>query len=151
MLNNVNVQGRITKDIEIKQTPAGKKVISFCIACSQKNGQEERTAFLDCVAWEKRAEFIANYFPKGSMILITGRLDTRSYQDSNGNNRKVTEIVVSDVNFCGEKNNVKTRDNFEPVPIPPNSQTAKQEAAIMQAEADAADAAELLPFDVCGY
>ena len=153
MLNNINIQGRITKDIEIKTTPSGKKVCSFTIACGQKIGQEERTSFLDCVAWEKRAEFIANYFPKGTMILLSGRLETRSYQDSNGNNRKVTEIVVNEVNFCGDKKASSADDNFQPVPVPPNSQAAKMagenEAAILQAEADAEEAAEMLPFDIC--
>lgn len=142
MLNNINIQGRITKDIEIKTTPSGKKVCSFTIACGQKIGQEERTSFLDCVAWEKRAEFIANYFPKGTMILLSGRLESRSWDDQNGNKRKAIEIVVNDVNFCGEKK--QTADaNFQPVPVPPNS-----EAARMQAEADAAEAAEMLPFDI---
>lgn len=145
MLNNVNIQGRITKDIELKTTPAGKKVCSFCIACSQRIGQEERTSFIDAVAWEKRAEFIANYFPKGSMILLSGRIESRSYTDNAGNNRKVTEVVVSEVNFCETKK--KEQDaNFQPVPVPPNS-----EAARMQAEADAADAADMLPFDIGTY
>lgn len=151
MLNNINIQGRITKDIEIKTTPSGKKVCSFTIACGQKIGKEERTSFLDCVAWEKRAEFIAAYFPKGTMILLSGRLETRNYQDSNGNNRKVTEIVVNDVNFCGDKK-ASADDNFQPVPVPPNSQAAKMtgenEAAILQAESDMAEAAEMLPFDI---
>ena len=140
MLNNINIQGRITKDIEIKTTQGGKKVASFCIACGQKVGQEERTSFIDCVAWEKRAEFIANYFSKGSMILLSGRLESRSYQDNAGNNRKVTEVVVNEVNFCGEKKQ-ETQNDSAPVPIPAYSETAKQIAA----EDEAA-----LPFDI-GY
>lgn len=142
MLNNINIQGRITKDIEIKTTQGGKKVASFCIACGQKVGQEERTSFIDCVAWEKRAEFIANYFSKGSMILLSGRLESRSYQDNAGNNRKVTEVVVNEVNFCGEKKQ-ESQSNFQPVPVP-----AYSEAAHLAAEADAAEAAEALPFDI---
>lgn len=147
MLNNINIQGRITKDIEIKTTPSGKKVCSFTIACGQKIGQDERTSFIDCVAWEKRAEFIANYFPKGTMILLSGRLESRSYQDNAGNNRKVTEVVVSEVNFCGDKKQ-NNDANFQPVPVPPNSQAAFDEAAHMAREADAAD---MLPFDIGDY
>ena len=144
MLNNINIQGRITKDIEIKTTPSGKKVCSFTIACGQKIGQDERTSFIDCVAWEKRAEFIANYFPKGTMILLSGRLESRSYQDNAGNNRKVTEVVVSEVNFCGDKKQ-NSDDNFQPVPVPPNSQAAQQEATAEEATAEDAAA---LPFDI---
>ena len=144
MLNNINIQGRITKDIEIKTTPSGKKVCSFTIACGQKIGQDERTSFIDCVAWEKRAEFIANYFPKGTMILLSGRLESRSYQDNAGNNRKVTEVVVSEVNFCGDKKQ-NNDDNFQPVPVPPNSQAAQQEATAEEATAEDAAA---LPFDI---
>lgn len=145
MLNSINIQGRITKDIEIKNTQSGKKYASFCIACGQKIGKEERTSFIDCVAWEARAEFIAKYFQKGSMILLSGRLESRSWDDPNGNKRKAVEVIVNEVNFCGEKKK-ETDSNFEPVPVPPYS-----EAALMQAEADAAEAAEMLPFDIGTY
>lgn len=144
MLNSINIQGRITKDIEIKTTQGGKKVASFCIACGQKIGKEERTSFIDCVAWEARAEFIAKYFQKGSMILLSGRLESRSWDDQNGYKRKAVEVIVNEVNFCGEKKQ-ESESNFQPVPVP-----AYSEAAHLAAEEDAAEAAEALPFDI-GY
>lgn len=106
MLNVVAIMGRLVKDPELKTTNSGKSVCSFCIAndsgYKDANGQRQ-TNWLDVVAWGKTAEFVCKYFPKGSLIAIDGRLQTRQYQDKNGQNRTAVEIVTNNANFCGSK------------------------------------------------
>lgn len=105
-LNVVAIMGRLAADPQMRQTQAGKSVCSFRIACDRgrkdANGQNQ-TDWLDVVAWENTAIFVEKYFPKGSMIAVTGRLQSRNYQDKNGNNRTAIEIVAQNVSFCGEK------------------------------------------------
>lgn len=105
MLNRVILMGRITQDLEMKQTPSGKNVLSFNIAVerSYAKGEERETDFITCVAWNQRAEFINNYFSKGRMIAIEGQLRTRTYDDKNGSRHYVTEVYVDSVSFTGEK------------------------------------------------
>ena len=105
-LNVVAIMGRLAADPQMRQTQAGKSVCSFRIACDRgrkdANGQNQ-TDWLDVVAWDNTAIFVEKYFPKGSMIAVTGRLQSRNYQDKNGNNRTAIEIVANQVSFCGEK------------------------------------------------
>lgn len=106
MYNKVILMGRITKDLEIKTTPAGVSVLSFSIAVERsyaEKGQERKTDFINCVAWRQTAEFISKFFTKGSMILIEGELQTRQYQNKEGKNITVTEVIVSSSSFTGEK------------------------------------------------
>ena len=100
MLNVVALQGRLARDPELRQTQTGKSVCNFTIACDRGRDQ---TDWLDVVAWDKTAEFICKYFQKGSMILVEGRLQSRKYQDKNGNSRTAVEVVAGSVNFCGGK------------------------------------------------
>ena len=113
-LNVVAIMGRLAADPQMRQTQAGKSVCSFRIACDRgrkdANGQNQ-TDWLDVVAWDKTADFVSRYFPKGSMIAVTGRLQSRNYQDKNGNNRTAIEIVANQVSFCGEK---KQEKPFQP-------------------------------------
>lgn len=106
MYNKVILMGRITKDIEIKTTPSGVAVTSFSIAVDRrvksKDG-EKVTDFIDCVAWRQTADFISRFFCKGKLILIEGELQTRTYTDKNGNNRKAVEVIVDQASFTGEK------------------------------------------------
>lgn len=106
MLNVVAIMGRLVADPQLRQTASGTSVASFRIACDRgrkdANGQNQ-TDWLDVVAWDKTADFVSRYFSKGSMIAVTGRLQSRSYQDKNGNNRTAIEIVAQNVSFCGEK------------------------------------------------
>ena len=95
------------------RTPHHHKVCSFDIACERSysaNGQRE-TDFIPCVAWGKTAQFISQYFDKGSMIAVNGSLQTRKYQDKQGSNRTAYEIQVREVSFCGSKapDNTSTR------------------------------------------
>lgn len=106
MYNKVILMGRITKDLELKTTPSGVAVLSFSLAVERSyaaKGEERQTDFINCVAWRNTAEFISRFFSKGAMILVEGELQTRSYQDKDGNNRTVTEVIVSSSSFTGEK------------------------------------------------
>ncbi len=98
--------GRITQDLELKTTQSGLSVLSFTVAVDRsfvKQGEERQTDFIDCVAWRQQAEFINRYFGKGRMIAIEGTLQKRSYDGRDGTKRWVTEVVVDNVSFTGEK------------------------------------------------
>lgn len=103
MLNSIQIMGRIAKDIELRSTPTGKKVVSFSIAC-EKDTKDREAEFFEIVAWENTAEFIHNYFAKGKLIVIDGRLQSRSFEDKQGNKRRVNEILAKSAYFCGSKN-----------------------------------------------
>lgn len=106
MLNVVAIQGRLTHDPELKTTPNGVSVCSFRIACERSyssKGEERKADFFTITAWRQTAEFVCKYFQKGSMIAIEGSLQTRQYQDKNGNNRTATEVLAAEVGFCGSK------------------------------------------------
>lgn len=106
MLNRVILMGRISNEIELKQTASGVAVLTFNIAVDRtfvKQGEERQTDFITCVAWRNQAEFISRYFSKGRMIAIEGNLRTRTYDDKNGTKHYVTEVYVDSVSFTGEK------------------------------------------------
>ena len=128
-MNKVCLVGRMCADVELRSTNTGKSVCDFALAVDRK-GKDAGTDFIDCAAWEKTAEFISSYFSKGSRIAITGRLQTRNYEDKNGSRRKVTEVVVEEVFFCDSK--------------PQNSQIGDPMAALGFAHLPADD--EGLPF-----
>ena len=105
MLNKVILMGRITRDLEIRQTPNGTSVLTFGIAVDRsyaRQGEERQTDFISCVAWRNTADFIYRYFGKGRMIAITGNLRTRTYNDKNGTKHYITEVFVDEVSFTGE-------------------------------------------------
>ena len=88
MLNKVVLQGRLVADPEVRQTPSGISVATFRVACDrnyQPQGGERQADFISCVAWRQTGEFIGKYFPKGTMILVEGAIQTRNYEDKNGN------------------------------------------------------------------
>lgn len=101
--------GRLARDPEMRQTTTGKSVASFTIACDRgrkdANGQSV-CDWLNIVAWDKTAEFVCKYFQKGLMIAVDGRLQSRSYQDKNGQNRTAVEIVAQNVNFGSSKESI---------------------------------------------
>lgn len=97
MLNIIAVQGRITTDPELRKTQTGKYVCSFTVACD-RNGRSSGTDFINCVAWEKTAEFLKNYFSRGDMMIVQGRLQGRSFEQD-GRTRTVHEILVDNVQF----------------------------------------------------
>ena len=103
MLNTVSIMGRLTASPELKTTQSGKSVCSFTIANDTGYSEHKQTNWIDAVAWNGCAETIAKCFTKGSRIAITGRLQTRSYEDKNGNKRKVCEVIVTDFDFVDKK------------------------------------------------
>ena len=105
MFNLVVLTGRLTADPELKTTPNGIPVTTFSIAVNRnyRAGEEQQTDFINIVAWRQRAEFITKYFKKGSMIGIEGSIQTRRYQDKNGNNRTAFEVVVNNAQFVESK------------------------------------------------
>lgn len=106
MLNKVILMGRITQDLEVRQTSSGVSVLSFTVAVQRsyaRQGEERQTDFINCVAWRQQAEFIGRYFRKGRMIALEGNLRTRTYDDKNGTKHYVTEVFVDNVSFTGEK------------------------------------------------
>lgn len=106
MINMVVLMGRLTFEPELKFTPNGVQVIRFQVACDRKyqsESQNRQADFIDCVAWRQTAEFIGKYFHKGSMIAVEGKIQTSSYTDKNGNQRKQVEVLANNVSFCGSK------------------------------------------------
>ena len=105
MFNLVVLTGRLTADPELKTTANGLSVTTFSIAVDRRyrSGEERQTDFINIVAWRQSAEFITKYFKKGSLIGIEGSIQTRRYQDKNGNNRTAFEVVVNNVQFVESK------------------------------------------------
>lgn len=106
MLNVVALNGRLTADPELKYTPNGVAVVSFCVAVDHNAKAADgtyKTSFINVLAWRGTAEFIARHFVKGQFIAINGELQSRKYLDKSGNNRTVIEVLANGVNFCGEK------------------------------------------------
>ncbi len=106
MLNCAIIMGRLTADPELRTTASGLSVTSFSVAVDrrfQRQGEEKQTDFINVVAWRQTAEFVSRYFHKGSMIAVQGSIQTRNYEDKNGNKRTAVEIVADNVSFCGSK------------------------------------------------
>ena len=102
MLTHSVIMGRFVRDPEIRRTNSGKAVCSFTIACD-KPGKDSCASFIECVAWEKTADFINNYFIKGAAIIVEGRLESRQYETKDGQKRTATEVVVAQAHFCEKK------------------------------------------------
>lgn len=101
-LNHNVIMGRFVADPELRRTNTGKAVASFTLAVD-KPGKDSGASFIPCVAWDKTADFINNYFLKGSPIVVEGRLESRQYETKDGQKRTVMEVVVSQAHFCGKK------------------------------------------------
>lgn len=108
MLNVVALMGRLIADPELRQTPNGIATCTFCIAVDRnfaRAGEERKADFINIVAWRQSAEFVCKYFRKGSLIAVDGSIQTRNYEDRNGNKRTAFEVVANNINFTGEKSN----------------------------------------------
>lgn len=103
-INKVILGGRLTADVELKQTQSGKSVCSFSLAVNRRMSQEQQADFINCTAWGKTAEFISKYFRKGSSLCIVGNIQVRNWQDQHGNKRYATEVVVDEAMFVDGKN-----------------------------------------------
>lgn len=105
MLNDINLMGRLTRDPVLSYTKSETAVCRFSLAVERDFGEKgnKETDFIDCLAWRKTAEFIDKYFQKGSMAIVHGRLQVRSWTDENDNKRKSTEVVVENIYFGDTK------------------------------------------------
>ena len=107
MLNHIVLMGRLTRDPELRQTGSGIAVASFALAVDRdfapKDGGEREVDFVDCVAWRHTGEFVSKYFQKGSMAVVSGRLQIRDWNDKEGNKRRSAEVVAENVYFGGSK------------------------------------------------
>lgn len=104
-MNNVNLIGRLTKDVELKVTQNGKYICSFSLAVNRignKDG-EKQADFINCVAWSKTAETLKNYTSKGNQIGVQGRIQTRNYEDKNGKKVYLTEVMVERIDLLEKK------------------------------------------------
>lgn len=113
MINNVTLVGRLTKDVELRYTPDGNAVASFTLACNRpfKNNGETQADFVNCVVWRKQAENTANFLGKGSLAGVVGRLQSRSYENSEGKRVFVLEVVAESVQFLEPKGDGQSRPN----------------------------------------
>jgi len=107
MLNHITIMGRLTRDPELRRTGSGIAVASFTVAVDRdfggRDGGEKETDFIDCVAWRQTGEFVSKYFTKGRMIVVSGRLQIRSWTDKEGNKRRTAEVVADNCYFGDSK------------------------------------------------
>lgn len=107
MLNHIVLMGRLTRDPELRRTQSSIPVASFTIAVDRdfgsRDGGEKQTDFIDIVAWRSTAEFVSKYFTKGSMAVVSGRLQLRDWTDKDGNKRRSAEVVADNVYFGESK------------------------------------------------
>lgn len=134
MLNHIIIMGRLTRDPELRYTQSQTPVASFTVAVDRDysgQGQEKQTDFIDCVAWRGTGEFVNKYFRKGSMIVVSGRLQLRDWQDRDGNKRRSAEIVADDVYFGEAKRDDSRGSSYQAPPAgnpapPPATQGQQQ-------------------------
>ena len=115
MLNHIVIMGRLTRDPELRYTQNQIPVASWTVAVdrdySGSNGQNKETDFIDCVGWRSTGEFVSKYFSKGRMIVVSGRLQSRKWQDNQGNNRTSWEVVADNCYFGDSKKDTEAGNN----------------------------------------
>lgn len=102
MMNKVILIGRMTKNAEVRYTQSNKAVAQFSLAINRPGNKE--TDFINIVAWDKLGEIVQKYTHKGSLVAVEGRLQTRTYEDNNGNKKYITEVVANNINLLEPKN-----------------------------------------------
>lgn len=124
MLNHITIMGRLTRDPELRRTGSGIAVTSFTVAVDRdyKTGNEKEVDFIDCVAWRQTGEFVAKYFTKGRMAVVSGSLQIRGWTDKHGEKRRTAEVIASNVYFVDSKSGShNTQANTNPYLPPRNS------------------------------
>lgn len=117
-MNKIILIGRSVRDSEVRSTSSGKQVATFTLAVDRdfKNAQGEREAdFLPCVVWGKLAEIAGKYVTKGKQLAVAGRIQTRNYEDKDGQRRYITEIIVSDLQLLGSRQDAQQEPELEEV------------------------------------
>lgn len=135
--NKVILMGNLTRDIEMRTTPSGQTVANFSLAVSRswkgQDGQtQEQTSFINCVAWGKPGEIIAQYVKKGDPLLVSGRLDQRSYDDKDGNKRQAVEVNVEDFNFIGGGSRGGDSNSNSNFSAPSSSSSSKSKDVVIE-------------------
>lgn len=125
MINRVVLVGRLTKDLELRRTPSGNSVVAYTLAVGRSRTQEGQPEadFINCVTWQKQAENMATYLHKGSLVGIEGRIQTRSYDNQQGQRVYVTEVVTDSVQFLESKN---SQSSYQQNSYQPQQQYAQQ-------------------------
>ena len=144
-MNKVILMGRLTKDVEIRQTPNNISVARFTIAVNRRFVKDggQQADFINCIAWRKTGEFISRYFQKGSMIAVVGSIQTRSWDGNDGKKQYATEVIVDEAYFTGSKSENSTGGKFSDSELNDlNSQYGDDFATIGDDEENADD----LPF-----
>lgn len=137
MLNTAILMGRLTADPELRHTPNDIPVTSFTLAVERsyvKSGTDRQTDFIDIVAWRNTAQFVCKYFHKGQLVAVEGSIQTRSYQDKDGNKRKGFEVVADNVHFAEPKRD-SYKDTYDGRDIPP----VRDESEIPYSNGDVSD------------
>lgn len=115
MINRVVLVGRITKDPMLRKTQTGTSVVSFTVACNRRVPSQGQDAdFINCVAWNKTADFMSQYVKKGALLGVEGRIQTRSYDDKDGKRVYVTEVVAENVQFLESKKAAAEQGGYVP-------------------------------------
>lgn len=118
MLNKIIIQGRLCKDVELRKLPSGKSVANVSVACDRdftnKETNEKETDFIDIVAFGGTADHLTKWFSKGSMVIVSGRLQIRNYTDKEGNKRRVSEVVADSVYFGDSKKSSEGASSYQP-------------------------------------
>ena len=123
MLNKAILMGRLTAAPELRHTTNNTPVCSFTLAVNRSYGKDQ-TDFIDIVAWQKTAEFVAQYFTKGMQVAVAGRISTRNWEDKQGNKRKATEVVADEVHFAeGKKPEFTETHGANPFKVTPDDET----------------------------
>ena len=115
MLNKAILMGRLVADPELRRTPNNNSVTSFTLAVNRsfvRQGEQPQTDFIDIVAWGKTAEFVSRYFVKGQQVAVAGRIQTRNWEDKQGNKRKSVEVVAEEVHFAEPKRDSQPRNDM---------------------------------------
>lgn len=121
MLNNITIQGRLVSEPEYRQTQSGKDVTTFTLAVS-RDYDREQTDFVSCVAWAGTAQFVSKYFHKGMLAIAVGRLQSRKWEDKDGNKRTSWDVVANNVYFCeGKRDSGEGYSAGEPQYIAPKA------------------------------
>lgn len=129
MLNHITIMGRLARDPELRRTGGGIAVTSFTLAVDRdfvpKDGGERETDWIDCVAWRSTGEFVSKYFTKGRMVVVSGRLQVRSWTDKDGNKRRATEVIAENVYFGDSKREVQpsATPSYAAAPTPSSDST----------------------------